>query len=236
MKIPYVSDFIAKIKNRESVSVEQSSFEDGFSVDMDYAESLPEQEQKPVKTTITKEVIEWLEVAVSAITVVIILFSVFFRVVTIVGPSMQNTLHNNDRVVISNFAYEPKQRDIVVISRNIDNSIAGLEQSDEPIIKRVIATGGQTVDIDFKSGTVYVDGKALDEPYISTPTIDSYEVEFPVYVPEGYIFVLGDNRQNSADSRTSRIGENGLIDSRYVLGRAVFRLLPLDRIGALTNE
>lgn len=235
MKLPDISKLkmLNKLKPFAKKTDNTPLYESGFCIKEEYADELPEEAVKLEATSLSKEIIEWLEVAVTAITIVIILFTLFFRVVTISGPSMQNTLHNNDKVVITNFAYEAKPRDIVVVSRNVENSVAGLEQSDEPIIKRVIATGGQTVDIDFDKGIVYVDGKALDEPYISTPTIDKYEVEFPVYVPEGYIFVLGDNRENSSDSRTTRIGENGLIDSRYVLGHAVFRLLPFDRMGGL---
>ena len=90
------------------------------------------------------------------------------------------------------------------------------------------------MNIDFKDGgKVYVDGKALKDDYISSPTINNGDVEFPLYVPEGYIFVLGDNRSESLDSRFSVIGDNGLVDERYVLGRAIFRLFPLNKIGVL---
>ena len=138
-----------------------------------------------------------------------------------------------DKVIITNLGYEPKNGDIVVVSRNAENTVESQQNSDEPIIKRVIAVGGQTVDIDFEKGIVYVDGKALKEDYISSKTVNKYDVQFPVYVPEGYIFVLGDNRAASLDSRNSLIGENGLIDTRYVLGHAIFRIFPFDRIGGL---
>ena len=128
--------------------------------------------------------------------------------------------------------YTPKNGDIVVISRNIDNSVD--EESSAPIIKRIIATEGQTVDIDFEQGIVFVDGVALDEPYTRTPTNLKYDIEFPVLVDDGCVFVLGDNRNDSRDSRSSLIGNNGMIDTRYILGKAVFRILPFDKIGGLS--
>lgn len=197
-----------------------------------------------IRKRFTKELLEWLDVIVTAIIVVVLIFSFVFRIATISGDSMKNTLQGEnkftgtvgDKVIITNFNYEPKQGDIVVISRNIENTVEAQTASDEPIIKRIIAVGGQTVNIDFEKGIVYVDEQALVENYTSTPTTNRYDVEFPLYVPEGYVFVLGDNRAVSLDSRDSRIGEGGLIDTRYILGHAIFRIFPFDKIGRLDNK
>ncbi len=193
-------------------------------------------EEPKDKKSVSAEIIEWLEVISTAVIAVVIIFCFIFRIATISGDSMKNTLYSGEKVIISNLAYTPKNGDIVVISRNAENSIKGQVSSQGPIIKRVIATGGQTVDIDFEAGIVYVDGKPLKENYTSTPTVNKADIEFPLYVPEGYIFVLGDNRTESLDSRYSQIGEDGLIDTRYVLGHAVFRIFPFDRIGRLDNK
>lgn len=214
----------------------------GFFVNETFIADEIEEPQK--KRGLTAEVIEWLEVVVTALIAVVLIFSFVFRIATISGDSMLNTLiggnqfngNKGDKVVITNIAYTPENGDIVVISRNAENSVEGQLTGQGPIIKRVIATGGQTVNIDFESGTVYVDGKALKEDYISTPTTSKADVEFPLYVPDGYIFVLGDNRQDSLDSRFSQIGDGGLVDTRYVLGHAVFRIFPFNRIGRLDNK
>lgn len=179
-----------------------------------------------------KDIFEWLEVIISALIAVVIIFTVVFRVATIEGSSMENTLFENQKVIITNWFYTPEKGDIVVVSRNADNNATSIENDGNgPIIKRVIATEGQLVDI--KGGVVYVDGVPLDEPYTKTPTNQLYDVEFPVYVPEGHIFCLGDNRNESLDSRSSRIGNGGMIDVRYVLGKAEFRILPLSDFGRI---
>lgn len=209
---------------------------DGFSIITDIFEN--EYAQKPITTPPSKksELFEWLDVIVTALISVIIIFGLFFRVATIDGDSMLDTLHEKDRVIISNFAYEPQVGDIVVISRNIENTAETASIHQGPIIKRVIATENQLVDINFETSTVYVDGVALEEDYIYTPTTRKDEVDFPLIVPEGCIFVLGDNRAVSLDSRSSQIGDNGMIDTRYVLGKAVFRIFPLNKIGRLDNK
>ena len=178
-------------------------------------------------------IFDWLEVLVHAIIAVVICFSFLFRIAVIDGPSMMNTLHHGERVIMTNLFYEPKAGDIVVISRNKENSVYTMNDSNAPIIKRIIALEGQTVDIDFDAGIVYVDGVALDEPYTRTPTTRKGDIEFPVTVDEGCVFVLGDNRNDSLDSRSTQIGEYGMIDTRYILGHAVFRILPFDKVGKL---
>ncbi len=222
-----------KIKNAIISAANSGNGEDGFSVDMEYADNLPDTPEEEKKPSLAEEIFEWLDVLATAIIAVVIIFSLIFRIATISGPSMQNTLFTGDKVIISNLGYTPKQGDIVVVSRNVNNSVEDTAESQEPIIKRVIAVSGQTVDIDFERGVVSVDGVELDEPYTKTPTNRKFDVQFPLYVPEGYIFVLGDNRDNSMDSRDGRIGEGGLIDTRYVLGHAVFRIFPFNSIGSL---
>ena len=212
-------------------------FENGFSV-ADFDDEAAE--QKPEKHKY-QELFDWMETIIIALVSVVVIFSLFFRLAVIVGPSMQNTLYENERVIITNFLYKPQYGDIVVISRNSGNSVDGIATSREPIIKRVIATGGQYVDIDFASGKVYVGDDLsnmteLDEPYVNGPTLLEGDVEFPVYVKEGYIFVLGDNRNNSTDSRSSSIGEEGLVDERYILGKAIYRVWPFKSIGGLENN
>ena len=146
-----------------------------------------------------------------------------FRNVIVSGSSMKNTLVEGDFLILmSNTLYnQPKQGDIVVISKaDYDDG--------KPIVKRVIATEGQTVDIDFIKGIVYVDDVALEENYIIEPTMTNGGTEYPIEVEAGHIFVMGDNRNNSRDSRFPEIGQ---IDEREILGKAVFLLVPGDPDG-----
>lgn len=166
---------------------------------------------------------------------IILVFLLFFRINVVSGDSMYATLWDGDYLLLlSNlFYHQPQQGDIVVISKEgYDNG--------KPIVKRVIATEGQTVDFDFENGIVYVDGVILDEPYINNPTIEGRGMVFPLTVEENCIFVMGDNRYVSLDSRYAQIG---LIDRREVLGKAIFLMLPgtnhdtqardMGRIGAI---
>ena len=137
---------------------------------------------------------------------------------------MYPTLQDGDRLtLLSNFVYRPEVGDIVVLKA------PGFEQG--PLVKRVIAMDGQTVDIDFETGDVWVDGVLLDEPYINDPTTRYEGVNFPLTVPEGYVFVLGDNRLHSSDSRDPSIG---CIDKRYVLGKALQVIYPISRFGGVS--
>ena len=190
-----------------------------------------ETQEKPEKQPLPKGYEAYLSLfdLVRMLAVITLVFVFFFRLNGVSGSSMYPTLVDKDYLVLeSNFLYrDAKQGDIVVLYT------PPFSENDELLVKRVIAVGGQTVDIDFERGVVSVDGVELDEPYAKTPTTTKYDVEFPLYVPEGYIFVLGDNRNESMDSRDSRIGEGGLVDTRYVLGHAVFRIFPFNSIGSL---
>ena len=150
--------------------------------------------------------------------VIMLIFLFLFRVVIVSGSSMYSTLWNGDLLLVAGSVLysDPEPGDIVVASKDSFNS-------GEPIIKRVIATEGQTVDIDFEAGIVYVDGVALEEPYIYTPTNVQEGIEFPITIAEGCIFAMGDNRNGSRDSRDPLIG---MIDTREVLGKALFLLFP----------
>lgn len=165
-----------------------------------------------------KQILAYFRDMVFLIAAVLLIFSLCLRIVVVSGPSMKNTLYDGDWLIVLNnvFYREPKVGDIVVVSKDgFDNG--------NPIIKRVIATEGQTVDIDFSAGIVYVDGDPLDEPYTLTPTNLSEGVPFPVTVSEGSLFVMGDNRNESKDSRSYEIG---LVDEREVSGKAVFLVVP----------
>ena len=179
-----------------------------------------EKVQNKEKYSLKKEIIEWLESIVFSVAIVILLFTFVFRLVGVDGSSMVPTLHHEDRLVITNLFYDPKPGDIVIIAQT--------EGYTKPLVKRVIATEGQEVDINFREGIVYVDGQPQDEPYTSGPTRSKFDVDFPVTVPEGKLFVLGDNRGNSTDSRSSKVG---MVDEKVILGKAILRILPFEDFG-----
>ena len=168
-----------------------------------------------------EEFFDWVETTLLCMILAIVVLTYLFQEVQVDGQSMIPTLQDGDRLVTSSLFYTVEPGDIVVINR---------EDGQEPLIKRCIAVAGQTVDIDFDTGIVSVDGVALEEDYVNTPTNahSSSTIDFPCTVPEGHIFVLGDNRNNSLDSRYAEIG---MIDLENVFGEVLFRLLPLDRFG-----
>lgn len=158
---------------------------------------------------------EWIEAVIYAFVAIFIIFTFLFRIVGVDGNSMKNTLQDGNWLIVSNFNYSPKAKDIVVITQpNVRH---------EPLIKRVIGVGGDKIDIDFVKGIVYVNDKAIDEPYIAEATVTRGDMKFPLVVPEGKVFVMGDNRNDSWDSRFSAVG---FVDERYLMGKAVFRIFP----------
>ena len=182
-----------------------------------------------------KNVVLYMHDLLFMLVAIMLLFLLIFRVIIVSGSSMYNTLIDGDYLLlISNLFYqEPRYGDIIVASK--DSFDDG-----KPIIKRVIATEGQTVDIDFEQGIVYVDGEALHEDYIYTPTNVDEGMLFPLTVDTNCVFAMGDNRNKSHDSRSTDIGQ---IDKREILGKAIFLFLPgtdkdhaspeYERIGAI---
>ncbi|MBR5517690.1 MAG: signal peptidase I [Clostridia bacterium] len=211
--------------------------------------------KKEKKKSVKREILEWVAAIVIAVVVALVIRTFFFNLVTVSGGSMDNTLQDGQKLVVYRFNYTPEQGDIVVFTPDM--------HPDTPYIKRVIATEGQTVDIDER-GIVYVDDKVLDEPYIKNTTILNGDVEFPITVPEDCVFVMGDNRQGSHDGRSLDVSsikekpgagdekttvkihnDNGTLSVRQeylyygcvheddIMGKAVLRFWPFGEFGGL---
>ncbi len=176
---------------------------------------MQEQEKQMAKG---RDLYEWVQSLVGSVLIVVAIFTFVIRMMGVDGHSMLNTLQHGDRLLVVNslLYHDYKYGDIVILRKD------GVFD-DDPIVKRVIAVEGQTVDIDFTEGIVYVDGEVLEEDYIREPTYNAEGTEFPLTVPEGSIFVMGDNRNGSSDSRDYRLGT---VDTRYVIGKAAFLIFP----------
>lgn len=189
-----------------------------------YYEPRKKSDREVIAETAWRSIFRWLTGIVAVLFVFFIGWMLFFHVVSVDGASMQPTLQDNDKLFVLTFRYEPQQGDIVVLQNNTETE--GL------LVKRVIATEGQVVDIDYDTGRVTVDGEILDETYATDTTQKALnEIAYPYTVPENCVFVMGDNRSESIDSRNSGIGG---IDERRIVGKVVFRLYPFSGID--TNE
>ncbi len=199
---------------------------DNIQTEQAAAKAVKNGKKKPEENlTMAQELYQTLQSLVWIVLAVIFLFTFVMRITMVDGASMENTLHDRNIVAVRSIAYTPKQGDIVVLTKESF-------REGQSIIKRVIATEGQTVDIDYNTSTVYVDGEALTEPYIKeymrVPVFG--DVVNHLTVPEGCIFVMGDNRNNSSDSRDPDIG---VVDTRCVIGQAVAVVFPFSALKLL---
>lgn len=199
------------------------------------AEQQPEQNRENVERSILGDLLDLIESILCSVFLVFLVFTFLFRIATVEGASMVPTLVNGDRLIISELGYTPQQGDVVIINARKSYQLDSAQQVVESeglnklIVKRIIALGGQKVDIDFNTGTVMVDDQVLQEGYINTLTTrDEGGMQFPVVVPEGYVFVLGDNRDISKDSRHPNVG---FVPESEIMGKALLRVFPLDKFG-----
>ncbi len=163
---------------------------------------------------------DWISAFLFALVIVVFVMTFCFRLVDVDGSSMLQTLQDGNKVIVTGLNYEPQVGDIVVISHGAE--------LDKALVKRVIAVGGQTVDINSETGEVIVDGVVIDEPYINGKTAQNGDVTFPIEVREGTVFVMGDNRPISKDSRNSEVD---LIEVENIIGKVRYRIYPFDEIG-----
>ena len=172
---------------------------------------------KPDPYASVRELYDWIYCLLFALVVCVVLFAFVFHAIDVVGSSMVPTLHNGDKMLVSGLFYKPKAGDVIVFKKNEYDP-------NKALVKRVIATEGQEINMDFANGIVYIDGEAIAEPYINALTYNKLDFIGPKTVPEGCVFVMGDNRNASVDSRKSEIG---MLDTRLILGRAYAVIYPL---------
>lgn len=180
-------------------------------------EEITEETSAPQKT-LGREILEWILSIVIALVIAFTLRNYVVIFARVDGESMLPTLHHNERLIVWRLGYEPENGDVVILDPPSGRG---------PYVKRIIATEGQTLRIDNVTGDVFVDGEKIDEPYINNKTY-SFQQEF--VVPEGYTFVMGDNRQNSHDSRSQDVG---FIKNKSIYGEVVLRIWPLDMLGTV---
>lgn len=183
-----------------------------------------------IKEGLPSFIIDIFDIVIKALILILVLLTFVLRMCTVVGDSMNTTLANGEKLIISNLLYTPKENDIIVFHDT--------GSFNEPIVKRVIATGNKWVKIDYATATLYVsddnvfdDSDIVDESsylYLTGGKYDEKTGTFETYVPEGYVFVMGDNRNNSSDSRSSSIGP---VDVRTILGRVIIRISPINKFG-----
>lgn len=164
-----------------------------------------------------KDMYDWVQCLIVALIICVVFFAFFVRIIDVVGTSMNPTLNNSDKMLVSGLFYKPKVGDVVVFKKDEYNP-------NKALVKRVIAVEGQEINIDFDRGIVYIDGQPIQEDYIAELTKTKEDFIGPKTVPEGCVFVMGDNRNMSTDSRKTEIG---MVDTRLILGKAYMVIYPL---------
>ena len=202
-------------RSREELAGKLAVEMDRVEAAIDIAEILETEKEDEKKRASRLEMYDWIQSIVSTLVIVILAFIFIGRQTGVDGISMRNTLHNNDSVFVTGLFYKPHYGDIVIIRVE--------SYGESLLVKRVIATEGQTVDINFETNEVFVDGVVLNEPYIREPTRERHDFSGEVTVPEGCIFVMGDNRNSSRDSRDGLVG---FVDVRDVIGKVRFVIFP----------
>ena len=170
-----------------------------------------------------KSTYEWIQSLLIALAVCVVVFLFFVRIIDVKGTSMVPTLQDADKMLISGLFYKPKAGDIVVFKKDEYNP-------NKALVKRVIATEGQVVNIDFENGIVYIDGEPIEEDYINDLTNRKLDFIGPQTVPEGCVFVMGDNRNMSTDSRKKEIG---MVDTRLIIGKVYMVIFPTTSFGSV---
>lgn len=179
-----------------------------------------EAQPETLKERLIPEVYSWVGTIVFTVLFVALVTTFIFRIAPVNGISMLPTLSDGDNLITTTLHGEYKHGDIVVVRR----------QRGTPLVKRVIGVEGDKINIDFEAGIVYRNGEALDEPYINEPTSAALDFKEEVIVPEGHVFIMGDNRNHSDDSRSEDIG---MIDCRNIYGKVIFRLSPFENMGII---
>ena len=169
-----------------------------------------------------REAYDWIQSLISALLICVLVFVFVIRIMDVNGASMFPTLKNGDKLLVSGLFYEPERGDIVVFKKD------GYDEN-KALVKRVIAVAGDTVNIDFEKGIVYVNGEAIED-YVDVLTTTKIDFVGPMSIEENCLFVMGDNRNASTDSRDKRIG---LVDKRLVIGKVLLVVYPFDSFGSV---
>lgn len=182
-----------------------------------------EKEKVPSEVKARREAYDWIQSLISALLICVLVFVFVLRIMDVHGTSMFPTLNNGDKVLVSDLFYEPSRGDIVVFKKDSYDD-------NKALVKRVVAVAGDVVNIDFEKGVVYVNGEALEEDYIDVLTTTKIDFIGPQTVPDNCLFVMGDNRNASTDSRDKRIG---MVDKRLVIGKVLLVVYPFNSFGSV---